>query len=67
MPTGKLYFTTFLDPKLADYAEAGEHAGLMSTYNSAYLESLLDECGWKPHRLYKTSAFQAFAFVCGPK
>jgi hypothetical protein len=65
--TKHLYFTAFIDEKLADYIEADPaHPLLLSTYNPGFMGSLLEKTGWRIERVYEPSFPQQTAFVCSP-
>jgi hypothetical protein len=62
-----LYFTAFIDDKVADYIEADPgNPGHMSTYNSALMRSLLAQTGWRVDQVYEPTDLQQTQFVCLP-
>jgi SAM-dependent methyltransferase len=63
--TEHLYFTAFIDEKVANYVEADPaNPRLMSTYNMSLMTNLLDGAGWRIKRVYEGSLLQQTAFVC---
>jgi 2-polyprenyl-3-methyl-5-hydroxy-6-metoxy-1,4-benzoquinol methylase len=65
-PDGQMYFTTFLDSKVNEYAEGDPNQPqLYSTYNPAFLVSLVEREGWRVLDIFNPMNFQAFAVRCG--
>lgn len=67
---GRLLFSTFLDPAVATFEEkAPEKTGLRSTYNEAFMRSLVERNGWAVLALHDKDPETKFIqhhFVCGP-
>jgi hypothetical protein len=60
-----MYFTALIDETADSYFEADAlNPRNMSTYNSGFLRSLLDETGWDVQQTYEPSFGQQTAFVC---
>ncbi len=63
--SGRLYFTSFVDPSVEAYREARpDKPGLVSTYNPDLLMSLVRGAGWRIDSIYPKTQFQQTAFVC---
>jgi len=66
---GRLLFSAFLDPAVGTFEEkAPEKTGLRSTYNEAFMRSLVERNGWAVLALHDKDPkkFIQHHFVCGP-
>ncbi|WP_179296105.1 class I SAM-dependent methyltransferase [Mesorhizobium sp. WSM4312] len=65
--TQHLYFTVIVST-VDGYAEADRaNPRLLSTYNTALIETLVRDAGWRLEQVYEPSPVHQTAFVCSPK
>jgi SAM-dependent methyltransferase len=67
-PTGRLFFTCFLDDNIASFEDRSpEHNGGRCFYNAAFLTQILVKSGWQPTSRYPADApLIGDSFVCQP-
>jgi len=60
-------FTAIVDSNVDGYVEADRaNPRLLSTYNTALIERLVRDAGWRLEQTYEPSLMQQTGFVCSP-